>query len=151
MVKVYQLIEKMESLNFNEQEVKIKNTKTGEMLGALCQYVADNIIFLFADKEGDGTCQDIREAILYECLSDDWNDEAYELREVRNPKDIEDWEYDVETLSDEELIRAKEEVVTGFPLRIYTEDAGDCPFRNKHQIFDIKGFDVDKDTLYLLY
>lgn len=144
MLKTYQIIETIEDLKLEEQPLRLKKLQTGETLGLICNYVADENLFLFGHPEGGGFCQDFKDEVLDESLQDEWDDHAYDYLGLSRSDEK-------ASVSEAELDEAKYKVVTNFPARIYLGEPGDCPIRHSDQVFEIQGFEVAEEGLYLLY
>lgn len=151
MLETVQILKAIEENNAKDLLLKVKNTKTGEVLGVDYNYVADEILFLFASKEGAGTCDNYLTQLKHESYDKCWESYAYDNEDVRHPDDIEDWEEDVPTLSGEELDKAKYEVVTGLDTMVYVGNQTDCPIRCFNESFEMTGIEVTNDALILLY
>lgn len=151
MLKTVDVLKAIEENNSKELLLKIKNTKTGEVLGVDYNYVADEILFLFASKEGKDTCGNYLTQLRYESYDKCWESYACANEDVRHPDNIEDWEEDVVTLSEEEMDKAKYEVVTGLDTRVYIGNQSDCPIRCFNETFEMTDIEVTDDALVLLY
>ena len=151
MLETVQILKAIEENNAKELLLKVKNTKTGEVLGVDYNYVADEILFLFASTNGNGTCSNYLTQLKHESYDKCWESYACANQGVRHPDDVEDWEEDVPTLFGESMDKAKYEVVTGLDTRVYVGNQDDCPIKCFDESFEMTGIEVTDDALVLLY
>lgn len=115
--------------------LQFKNSNTGEMLGFNYKYVADEILFLFADKTSNATCLHLKKGLDGESCDDCWNG----------------YIGDIDELSLEEIIEKRYDVVTGLEVRVYVGDECTCPIANFHESFNIKDIEVADNSIILVY
>lgn len=115
--------------------LKIKNSKTGKMLGFNYKYVANEILFLFADKDSNGTCLNLKKGLQGESCDNCWD------CHIDN----------IEDLSIEEIIEKRYEIVTELELRVYVGDEDKCPIANFQESFNIQDIEVTDNSIILVY
>lgn len=89
MVKTVQIIETIKNLHLEARPLRLKKSETGETLGLICNYVAQETLFLFGHEEGGGFCQDFIDEVLDESFQEEWGAWAYELLGVTAPEERE--------------------------------------------------------------
>ena len=141
MLGTVDILKKIKEVDEN-LPLKVKNINTGEVLGVDYNYVADEILFLFASKDGRGTCANYLKQLKHESYDKCWESYAYANENV-SPDEIEDWDGDID--------KAKYEVVTGLDTRIYIGNQNECPIKCFEESFEIVDIEVTNDALILLY
>ena len=136
MLKTTDILKKIKEVGNEELALKVKNTKTGDILNVEYNYVADEVLFLFASKSGTGTVKNYLSQLQYESQDDCWD--SY----IDNEDD---------SLSPEEFLKRKYDLITEFNSRVYVGDTNECPIRNFHQTFEMTGMEVTPNEFILLY
>lgn len=151
MLETVQILKAIEDNNAKDLLLKVKDTSTGKVLGVDYNYVADEILFIFASETGNGSCSNYLKQLEYESHDKCWESYACDNEGLRHPDDVEDWEEDVPCLFGEAMDKAKYEVVTGLNTRVYVGNQGDCPIRHFDKSYEMTGIEVTEDALVLLY
>lgn len=131
--------------------LKVKNSETGEILGFNYNYVADETLFIFASKEGKGTCNDYLRQLEGESNDECWNDYALANMNLNNDTDEILTSDDLEEMDEEELAKERYEVVTSLLTRVYVGDLNECPIKCFNKSFEIKDIQIIGKDLVLIY
>lgn len=141
MLGTVDILKKIKEVDGN-LPLKVKNINTGDVLNFDYNYVANEILFLFASKDGKGTCDNYLKQLKHESYDECWESYAYANENV-SPDEIEDWDGDID--------KAKYEVVTGLDTRVYLGNQDECPIKCFEESFEIVDIEVTNDALILLY
>lgn len=128
-----EILKAIKQNNTKDLLLKSKDIETGKILGYNYNYVDEEELFIFMSNTGEGTCSHYLH--LLECESHDKCWDSYT---------------DYNNLTDEELVNAKYDVVTGLNTRVYVYDK-DYIITNYNKSFEITGIEITEDSLILLY
>lgn len=148
MLETTEIIKAIKENNANDLALKVKNSKTGEILGVKYNYVADEILFIFASKTGTGTCNNYLRQLEGESQDDCWID--YALTNLNQLLDS-DEDLTEDDLDEEELYKAKYDVVTNLLTRVYVGNLNECPIKCYDETFELVGVEVTNEAVLLVY
>lgn len=132
--------------NGDNYNLKVLKKDTNEIFGTSCNYVADEILFIFANKNANRTCFAYKQGIKYESYCKDWDDRAIE--NIIEERDLD--EEDIEFIDPKDIFAEKFNVVIGLPTRIYLGEDGDCPIANFDKSYEITDILVEGNDVILV-
>lgn len=132
--------------NGDNYNLKVLKKDTNEIFGTSCNYVADEILFIFANKNANRTCFAYKQGIECESYCEDWNDRAIE--NIIEERDLD--EEDIEFIDQKDIFDEKMNIVMNLPTKIYFGENGDCPIANIHNTFDITDVIVENNDVILV-
>lgn len=139
------VINRLEGKGVNHN-LKVLKKDTNEVFGTSINYVADEILFIFAEKDVNRSCADYNKSIEYESYCEDWNDRAIENISEERDLDINDRDL----IDNNELLEEKMNIVIGLDTRVYFGKAGDCPIANYSKSFEIEDILVKDNNVLLV-
>ena len=139
-----------------EAYICLRDTNDNIKRGILCHYVADEITFLFIDKNRSKTPSNFYKMRLESEAEDKcWNDNISEedlnvLCEFENIDDASKSDI-YNNIPKDLLFKERYKVVCGLPLRIFTGDLSSCPIANYHQTYAIESITHENDCIVINY